>query len=40
MQGFTESSAIHAFSGDGKYFIKTPFAPTLIDVATEELGKD
>jgi hypothetical protein len=24
---------------DGKYLIKTPFVPTMITVATEELGK-
>jgi hypothetical protein len=34
-----ESSAIQAFSDDGEYLIKTPFVPTLIAVATEELGK-
>jgi hypothetical protein len=34
-----DSSAIQDFSGDGKDFIKAPFVPTLITVATEELGK-
>jgi hypothetical protein len=32
-----DSAAIQAFSDDGKYLIKTPFVPTLITVATEEL---
>jgi hypothetical protein len=34
-----DSSAIQAFSHDGKYLINTPFVPTVIAVATEELGK-
>jgi hypothetical protein len=34
-----DSSAIQAFSNDGMYLIKTPFVPTVIAVATEELGK-
>jgi hypothetical protein len=34
-----DSAAIKAFSDDGKYLIKTPFVPTVITVATEELGK-
>jgi hypothetical protein len=34
-----DSAAILAFSDDGKYLIKTPFVPTVITVATEELGK-
>jgi hypothetical protein len=33
-----DSSAIQAFSNDGKYLINTPFVPTVIAVATEELG--
>jgi hypothetical protein len=33
-----DSSVIQAFSNDGKYLINTPFAPTVIAVATEELG--
>jgi hypothetical protein len=33
------SSAIQAFSDDGKYLIETPFAPTMTGVATEALGK-
>jgi hypothetical protein len=34
-----DSAAIHAFFDDGKYLIKTPFVPTVIMVAAEELGK-
>jgi hypothetical protein len=34
-----DSAAIQAFFDDEKYFIKTPFVPTLITVATEELRK-
>jgi hypothetical protein len=34
-----DSAAIQAFSDEGKYLIKTPFVPTVITVATEELGK-
>jgi hypothetical protein len=33
------SPAIQAFSNDGKYLIKTHIVPTVITVATEELGK-
>jgi hypothetical protein len=33
-----DSSSILAFFGDGEYLIKTPFVPTMITVATEELG--
>jgi hypothetical protein len=33
-----DSAAIQAFSDDGKYLIKTPFVPTVITVATEEMG--
>jgi hypothetical protein len=33
-----ESAAIEAFSADGKYLIKTPFVPTVITVAAEEVG--
>jgi hypothetical protein len=33
------SAAIQAFYDDGKYLIKTPFVPTVITVANEELGK-
>jgi hypothetical protein len=34
-----DSTAIQALSYDGKYLIKTPSVPTVITVATEELGK-
>jgi hypothetical protein len=34
-----DPSAIQAFSYDGKYLIKTPFVPTVIAVATDELEK-
>jgi hypothetical protein len=34
-----DSAAIQAFSDDVKYLIKTPFVPTVIAVATEEMGK-
>jgi hypothetical protein len=34
-----DSSAIRAFSDDGKYMITTPFVPTVIVVAAKELGK-
>jgi hypothetical protein len=34
-----DSSAIQDFSDDGKYLIEMSFVPTLIEVATEELGK-
>jgi hypothetical protein len=34
-----DSAAIQAFSDDGKFLIKTPFVPTVITVAAEELGK-
>jgi hypothetical protein len=34
-----DSSAIQAFSEGGKYSVKTPFVPTAIAVATEELEK-
>jgi hypothetical protein len=34
-----DSAATQAFSNDGKYLIITPFVPTVITVATEELGK-
>jgi hypothetical protein len=33
------SKAIQDFSDNGKYLIRTPFVPTVITVATEELGK-
>jgi hypothetical protein len=32
-----DSSAIQAFSDDGKYVIKTPFVPSVITVVMEEL---
>jgi hypothetical protein len=34
-----DSAAIQACYDDGKYLIKTPFVPTEITVAAEELGK-
>jgi hypothetical protein len=34
-----DSTSIQAFFYDGKYLIKTPFIPTVITVATEELEK-
>jgi hypothetical protein len=34
-----DSSAIQAFSDDGKYLIKTLFVPTVITVVTEEVWK-
>jgi hypothetical protein len=34
-----DSAAIQAFSDDDKYLFKTSFVPTIIAVATEELGK-
>jgi hypothetical protein len=34
-----DSSAIHAFYDDGKYLITTAYVPTVIAVATEELGE-
>jgi hypothetical protein len=36
---YKDSAAIQPFSNDGKHLIKTPFVPTVIIVATEELGK-
>jgi hypothetical protein len=36
---YKDLSKIQAFSDDGKYLIETPFVPTVITVATEELGK-
>jgi hypothetical protein len=34
-----DSSAIQAFVDEGKYLIKTHFVPSVITLATEELGK-